>query len=105
MEFIGFGEEDKNRWDGICRDYNEVRNILAKKEISQVDIDRGKTLLRRHSGLFSNDWNRRLNDKEKVLKDKEKASRKGSERTRKTDTKPTSPSTQPGGSSSGATNG
>lgn len=31
MEFIGFGEEDKNRWEGICKDYNEVRNILAKK--------------------------------------------------------------------------
>ena len=105
MEFIGFGEEDKNRWEGICRDYNEVRNILAKKEISQREIDRGKILLRRHNGLFSNDWNRRLNDKEKVLKDNEKASRKGSERTRKTDTKLPSPSTQPGGSSSGATNG
>lgn len=76
MEFIGFGEEDKNRWEGICRDYNEVRNILAKKEISQREIDRGKILLRRHKGLFSNDWNRRLNDKEKVLKDKEEANRK-----------------------------
>lgn len=76
MEFIGFGEEDKNRWEGICKDYNEVRNILAKKEISQREIDRGKTLLRRHNGLFSNDWNRRLNDKEKVLKDKEEANRK-----------------------------
>ncbi len=105
MEFIGFGEEDKNRWEGICKDYNEVRNILAKKEISQREIDRGKTLLRRHNGLFSNDWNKRLNDKEKVLKDNEKASRKGSERPRNTDTKPTSTSTQPGEPSSGAPKG
>jgi hypothetical protein len=105
MDFIGFGEEDKKRWEGICRDYNEVRNILAKNEISQREIDRGKTLLRRHNGLFSNDWNRRLNDKEKVLKDNEKASRNGSERTRNTDTKPTSPPTQPGESSSSASKG
>ena len=101
MEFIGFGEEDKNRWERICKDYNEVRNILAKKEISQVEIDRGKTLLRRHSGLFSNDWNRRLNDKEKVLKNKENSRREKTAGTRKENKRPPLDSTQSGGSSAG----
>lgn len=104
MEFIGFGEEDKKRWERICKDYNEVRNILAKKEISQVEIDRGKTLLRRHNGLFSNDWNRRLNDKEKVLKDKKKGQGR-SAGSGENDIKPTSTPTQPGESSSSASKG
>lgn len=94
MEFIGFGEEDKNRWEGICRDYNEVRNILAKKEISQREIDRGKILLRRHNGLFSNDWNRRLNDKERVLKNKENSRRENTAGTRNENKIPPSPPTQ-----------
>ena len=94
MEFIGFGEEDKNRWERICKDYNEVRYILAKKEISQVDIDRGKILLRQHKGLFSNDWNRRLNDKEKVLKGNGNG-RGGSAGSGTNNIKPTSTSTQP----------
>lgn len=90
MEFIGFGEEDKKSWEGICKDYNEVLFILTKNEISQGDIDRGKTLLRRHNGLFPKDWNRRLNAMEKVLKDKEKA---------KPQKPPLLPSTQSEGSS------
>ena len=96
MEFIGFGEEDKNRWEGICKDYNEVLFILTKNEISQRDIDRGKTLLRRHNGLFPKDWNRRLNAMEKVLKDNEKAKPQKPAGPNKT---PLLPSTQPGGSS------
>ena len=104
MEFVGFGEEDKKRWEGICKDYNEVRNILAKKEISQVEIDRGKTLLRRHKGLFSNDWNRRLNDKEKVLKGNGNG-RGESAGSGRNNIKPTSTPTQSAESSSGATKG
>ncbi len=101
MEFVGFGEEDKKRWEGICKDYNEVRNILAKNEISQREIDRGKTLLRRHNGLFSNDWNRRLNDKEKVLKNKENSRRENTAGTRKENKRPPLDPTQLGGSSAG----
>jgi hypothetical protein len=105
MDFIGFGEEDKNRWERICKDYNEVRNILAKKEISQVDIDRGKTLLRRHSGLFSNDWNRRLNDKERVLKNKENSRRENTAGTRNENKIPPSASIQSSESSPSASKG
>lgn len=105
MEFVGFGEEDKKRWEGICKDYNEVRNILAKNEISQREIDRGKTLLRRHNGLFSNDWNRRLNDKEKVLKNKDNSRRENTAGTRNENKRPPLDSTQPGESSSSAPKG
>lgn len=117
MEFIGFGEKDKKGWERICNDYNEVRNILAKEEISQEEINRVKTLLRRHNGLFPNDWNKRLKDKEKVLKDKEKAKREktaGPIKTavpgktvvpRKEDIKLQSPSTQSRGSSSNEAKG
>ena len=56
LDFINFGEQDKQYWEQFADDYFYVWDLIKKAKITQAEKDKGNEILAKYTGLFPEDW-------------------------------------------------
>lgn len=56
LDFINFGEQDKQYWEQFADDYFYVWDLIKKAKITQAERDKGNEILAKYTGLFPEDW-------------------------------------------------
>lgn len=56
LDFINFGEQDKQYWEQFADDYFYVWDLIKKAKITQAERDKGNENLAKYTGLFPEDW-------------------------------------------------
>lgn len=66
LDFIGFDDKDKRKWGEIVNDYSTLYDILAKKSVTESDLQKGRGILKRYKKEFSQEWCTALENKPKT---------------------------------------
>lgn len=55
LDFVGFKEEDKEKWNKLNEDYCKLWSVLQKEEITQTEKETAKAIAQQYSDKFS-EW-------------------------------------------------
>lgn len=66
LDFIGFTDKDKSKWEEIANDYKVLCDILAKESVTKDDLQKGRGILNRHTDVFNQEWRTALESKPKT---------------------------------------
>lgn len=67
LDFIGFGDDDKQAWTEIVNDYTMLWEILKKPNVKDTDLEVGYEILAKHSGLFPAEFSQALAEKPREI--------------------------------------
>lgn len=66
LDFIGFDDKDKRKWEETANDYKSICDILAQKSVTDTDLQKGRDILNRHMDVFNKEWRTALENKPKA---------------------------------------
>ncbi len=66
LDFIGFDDKDKSKWEEIANDYKVLCGILAQESVTEADLQKGRGILDRHTDVFDREWRTTLEGKPKA---------------------------------------
>lgn len=66
LDLIGFDKKDQEKWEQITNDYEALRAIIRKSQITEQELQKGKSILKEHKDWFNKEWIRLLTNKQVV---------------------------------------